>query len=131
MFGYKVRNSDGIMVNIDKIISSISVRMNGVQREQSREENFYTHVIPYSRGVSSLNKGEYMYCFALFPLILQPTGTANYSEIQDSSILIEFTKTIKQLLIDNKNLIAVSELWGCSYNTLRVLSGMAGLAFFK
>ena len=131
LFGYNVRNENGDIVSISKIISSISIKMNGVQREQSRDENFYTHVIPYSRKIPSLNKGEYMYCFAVYPTLLQPSGTANYSEIQDSSIVIEFTDTIKRLLLDNKNLIAISELWGCTYNILRVLSGMAGLAFFK
>lgn len=130
-FGYNVRNKNGTMVRFEKIAKKIIFKMNGVQREQDREENYYTHVVPNSRGLSSFNKGEYIICFALYPLLLQPSGTANYSEIFDSSITMVFTDEIKQLFMQNENLQLVSELWGCSNNIYRVVSGMSGLAFFK
>lgn len=130
-FGYNVRNIDGIMVSIKNIIKSFQINMNGVQREVSHDELFFTHLVPYNRSMSSLNSGEYIYSFALYPLLLQPTGSANYSEISDSSIDIVFTDEIIELLRNNPKLEMKIESWGLSMNILRFISGMAGPVFVK
>ena len=130
-FGYNVRNSGGTMETIKNIVSTITIKMNGVIREVAHDEIFFTHLVPYSKAVSSLDYGEYMYSFALFPLILQPTGSANYSEIPDSSIEITFTQEIINKLKSNPNLELKIESWGQSMNILRFVSGMAGPVFVK
>lgn len=130
-FGYNVRNSDGIMINIKKIFSGIEIVLGGVQREIAHEEFFYTNLIPYEKNCSSLSPGEYMYSFSLYPLILQPSGSANFTELSDCSIKFTFTDEIITKFKNNPNLRMKIELWGCAYNILRVISGMAGLAFFK
>lgn len=130
-FGFNVRNSDSVKINISKIIKSIELKMNGVGREIPHFEEHYTHLIPYEKMMGSLENGEYLYSFALYPLLLQPTGSANYSEISDSSFIINFTDQIESLLKSNPNLEIKMELWGLAYNTLRCVSGMAGLVFNK
>jgi hypothetical protein len=130
-YGYNVRNTDGSLNNIKNIISSIKLNMNGITRENSHCELFYTHLVPQSRYMSSLNNGEYVYSFALYPLTFQPTGSANYSEISNSNLIITFQNQILTLLKNNSNLKVQIELWGQSINILRCVSGMAGLAFTK
>lgn len=128
-FGYNVRNTDGQIVSIKNIIESIQITMNGITREMEHPESQYTHLIPYDKNMGSLDSGEYLYSFALYPLILQPTGCANYSQIPQSSIIMKFSKQIQNLFESNPNLEVKIELWGLAYNTLRYASGMAALLF--
>lgn len=130
-FGFNIRNSDKTIKTIKNPIKSITLKMNGVEREQPHGGTYYTNLIPYTRGLSSLNDGEFIYSFALYPLLLQPTGHANYSEIPNSSIEITFIEEIDNLFKSNKNLELVFELWGLSNNIFRCVSGMGGLVFVK
>lgn len=130
-FGYNVRDSNGTLEDIKNTIDSITLNMNEVQREGPHDELFYTNLVPYSRYTSPLNNGEYIYSFALFPLLLQPTGSANYSEIPSSELVIVLKNQILNLLQNNPNLTMYSELWGQSQNILRFASGMGGLLFMK
>jgi len=130
-FGYNVRDSNGNMVSYSDIVSTMTIYFGGTVREQGKSENFYKCVQPYRAMCASLDSGMYMYSFALYPSMLQPSGTANFSEMSDCFLDIVFNSTITQLLIDNPNLRVKSGLWGCAYNVLRVMSGCAGLAFFK
>ena len=130
-FGFSVRDINGNMINMNPIISQMHLKIMGVTREQAREENYFTHVIPYNKLVPSLKEGHYMYSFANYPLILQPTGSANYTEIEDSVIIIRFTDNLIKKLLENENLEATIELWGCAYGIFRVLSGFGAMAFYK
>lgn len=105
--------------------------MNGTYREQPKGEDFYTYVVPHNKMMGSLNRGEYVYSFATYPLLLQPSGSANYSELNDSVICINFTDHIIELLKVNQNLEIKCELWGCAYKIIRVASGFGALAFNK
>jgi hypothetical protein len=127
--GYKVRNSSGEIVNINPIIEGIQIKMLGVPRESIKSESYYTNVVPYCRHVGSLDTGEYLYSFSIKPNQLQPTGIANFSEIEDSTIIFQFTNQIETLMKQNHNIKAKVEIWGKSYNELRIMSGLAGLAF--
>jgi hypothetical protein len=127
--GYNVRDIYGNKEKISKIIDSIEIKMNGVTRESKKDEAYYTHVVPYSKMCGSLSNGEYMYSFALFPLAQQPSGSANYTEITDSEMMIKFMEDIFNK--NNPNLTAEIDLWSVEYNVMRVFSGFAAQAFFK
>lgn len=130
-FGYNVRDTNGKLITHSDLLDGITIYMNGVKREQTMKENYFKYLIPYSKQIGSFEDGQYMYSFALYPLILQPSGTANFSELEDSHIELILNKNITQLLLDNPNLKISCEVWGCSYNIFRVLSGIGALAFFK
>jgi hypothetical protein len=62
----------------------------------------------------------YSYSFALKPEEHQPTGTCNFSRIDNAQVAV----TLKaNALNDTLNMFAVN------YNVLRIQSGMGGLAF--
>jgi hypothetical protein len=132
-YGLNIRDKCGDLFNLDPIVKSMKFQMYGVDREREREEIYFTSVIPWARNIhtQSLNSGEYMYSFALYPLLLQPSGAANYSEIEDSRLIIEFTNEVELLLRENKNIKIKFEMWGRAVNHLRIISGMGGLLFYK
>lgn len=130
-FGYHVRDSSGNMIEFSTIFSSISIQMNDSNRENPKNEYYYTYVCPHARSIPGITTGEYFYSFALYPTLLQPTGSANYSELTNSSIVMILTDNILELIKNNPNIELQIELWGCANKILRVMSGMSALAFYK
>jgi hypothetical protein len=66
---------------------------------------------------SNLNKKINVYSFALKPEEHQPSGTCNFSRIDNAR------------LITNANLASTDNIYAVNYNVLRVMSGMGGLAY--
>ena len=65
--------------------------------------------------------GVYSYSFALKPEEHQPTGTCNFSRIDNAQVAIKTKSTAG--ITKSLNMFAVN------YNVLRIQSGMGGLAF--
>ena len=70
---------------------------------------------PQSR-CSQLKKDINVYSFALNPEEHQPTGTCNFSRIDSSKLIMS-------------DITKVSNIYAVNYNVLRIMSGMAGLAY--
>ena len=66
--------------------------------------------------------GIYSYSFALKPEEHQPTGTCNFSRIDNAQVEIK-RKANTPASVKTLNMFAVN------YNVLRIQSGMGGLAF--
>ena len=114
---------------IHPIIKQMKIKIFGIDREAWKDEIYFTDYQSILHGGNSLDNGEYLYSFALYPFIYQPSGTINYSEISDSILLINFTKKILCEIIMDSKLSAKLELWGREIAILRIMSGMAGFAF--
>jgi len=74
----------------------------------------------------SLRQYIYSYSFALSPEEHQPSGTCNFSRIDNAVLQLTYDKTIQTVLDTssfNLNIYAVN------YNVLRIMSGMGGLAY--
>jgi hypothetical protein len=112
----------------NKTVKNIKVYFNGSTREQGKSDLFNT-INPYMRFCGSLENDEYMYIFSLYPLLYQPTGTANLSNIED--VIVEFE--LIQDFIDKLNtegLMLEIEYWALGYNVLRFISGMCAPIFY-
>ena len=70
---------------------------------------------PQSR-CSQLKKDIYVYSFSLEPEEHQPSGTCNFSRIDSAKLILSSTSKI-------------SNIYAVNYNVLRIMSGMAGLAY--
>ena len=66
--------------------------------------------------------GVYSYSFALKPELHQPSGTCNFSRIDNATAV----PTLKTLTTDPKSTLT---MFATNYNVLRVMSGMGGLAY--
>lgn len=117
-------------------LKSIKLLLNGHDRFAKRDASYFESVQSYQHHTNSpiyaLVKGGYdpetyirynygCYSFALHPEEHQPSGTLNFSRI-DSAILNVISNPISY----GKHKL---HLFGHSYNVLRVMSGMGGLAY--
>jgi len=69
-----------------------------------------------NRCSTSLTKEINVYSFALKPEEHQPSGTCNFSRINSVNVILDTTGTI-------------DTFYAVNYNVLRIMSGMAGLAY--
>jgi hypothetical protein len=114
--------------NLIKTTDYIKIYFNGSTREQGNSELFNV-VNPHLRYTGSIDQDEYMYIFALYPLIHQPSGTANLTNIDDIIIEHQFTDNFINHLKTNGLKFEI-EYWAYGYNVLRYISGMCAPIFY-
>jgi hypothetical protein len=103
-------------------LASAKLQLNGHDRFASRDADYFNKVqplaahtcIPESRGI-------YVYSFALKPEEHQPSGTCNFSRIDNAKL--ELTAAA------GAPLAGTVKVFATNYNVLRVMSGMGGLAY--
>jgi hypothetical protein len=124
-FNYAVKN----LCKNDKLIDETPdltlvdavLYIEGKQRIEQRDGKYFKNVVPYQRHSNIPERQIYVYSFALNPESLQPTGTCNYSEIDNSHFIFNI----------NDNLVnPFCTIFGINYNVLRIKKGMAGVAYF-
>jgi hypothetical protein len=123
-YTYDINGTNIIPVNKAKI------RFNGRDRETFKDYKYYTNIQPYGSNYASLNNGMFMYNFALHPQWLQPSGAVNLTKIPELSIMLTMNPLIIEQMQNNKLTFRIG-VYRTSYQVLRVMSGMAGLAFFS
>ena len=110
------------------IIKYIKINFNDSVREQGKPMLF-SNINCYSRYIGSLETDEYLYSFSLYPMLEQPSGTANLSQIENLSVEHEFTQEFIDIMTTNGLQIEM-EYWGLTYNIIRFISGMAAPLFY-
>jgi hypothetical protein len=102
-------------------VASMKLVLNGQDRFKEQSGKYFNQVQAYNHHSGSPYAGVYSYSFALKPEEHQPTGTCNFSRIDNAQVAI--TTTDGNDNATNLNMFAVN------YNVLRIQSGMGGLAF--
>jgi hypothetical protein len=97
--------------------SNFKLQLNGHDRFSERKASYFRTVQPLQAGHTVPEKHVYNYSFALKPEEHQPSGTCNFSRIDNAKMNFDEVST------GNINVYAVN------YNVLRVMSGMGGLAY--
>jgi hypothetical protein len=113
------------------------LQINGQDRMEERFGDYYNKVQPYQHHTGTTNSyesgnpqsqpGIYMYSFALKPEEHQPSGTCNFSRIDTATLVIDLAGQI-EINPDTDKTFEV-RVYAVNYNILRVMSGMAGLAY--
>ena len=116
------------------------LQLNGQDRFAERKGSYFNKVQPYQALKSEAPAGVYLYSFALRPDQHQPSGTCNFSRI-DNAVLSLTAKTMSVANTDAANLLGESvsyargtaltslNVYAKNYNVLRILSGMGGMAY--
>jgi hypothetical protein len=80
-----------------------------------------------STAVPLYHQAIYSYSFALKPEEHQPSGTCNFSRIDTATIVLSMSGDyiIDEATDNNWNV----RVYATNYNVLRIMSGMAGLAY--
>jgi hypothetical protein len=106
-----------------------SLQINGQDRLDARYGNYFNKVQLYQHhsGFIANQPDIYLYSFALRPEEHQPSGTCNFSRIDTATLVVEMSGAANvDESTDNTWNVRVYAL---NYNILRIMSGMAGLAY--
>ena len=95
--------------------------LNGQDRFKEQSGKYFNQMQPMWHHTGSPYPGIYCYSFALKPEEHQPTGTCNFSRIDNAQVQVR----LKPLTGNS----TAQWMFAVNYNVLRIQSGMGGLAF--
>ena len=99
------------------------LQLNGQDRFSEREGSYFDVVQPFQHHTRAPDTGINVYSFALRPEEHQPSGSCNFSRIDNAVLqLVLSAGTVSGTATAKVRVYAVN------YNVLRVMSGMAGVA---
>ncbi len=105
-------------------VITAKLQLNGQDRFSEREGSYFSWVQPFQAHTRNPDEGINVYSFALRPEEHQPSGTCNFSRIDNSTL---------QLVLSNATVegtkTAKVRVYAINYNVLRIMSGMGGLAY--
>ena len=130
-WNYSARGDPTLAADTGDQVSKAVLQLNGHDRFREREGTYFRTVQPYqhhtglfdnSHGTAGQNnKGMfYMYSFALKPEEHQPSGSCNFSRIDNAVLTMN---------LSNSNRARSVKVYATNYNVLRIMSGMGGLAY--
>ena len=106
------------------------IQLNGHDRFDARFGTYFNFVQPYQHHTRSPALGINVYSFALKPEEHQPSGTCNFSRIDNAVLNLTLSPyTLKSTAVSPVALTAQVRIYAVNYNVLRVMSGMGGLAY--
>jgi len=108
-------------------ISKCRIELNGVNRIEYMDGEYFNYVQPYECFRNTPNDGINCYSFGLKPLDHQPSGTCNFSKLNKTVINLILSDSYYNSISDDDNLII--NVYSVNYNILRFNKGLAGLAF--
>jgi hypothetical protein len=98
--------------------------LNSINRIEIGQPEYYSLVQIYQNKFTSSPDGFHMYSFCINPLDYQPSGTLNFSKIDDAYLSINFNKLVNY---QNPTTIAC---YGIQLNIFRVINGLGGLGYY-
>jgi hypothetical protein len=118
-------------------VATVGMQLNGQERFRPRAGAFFRLAHPLARFGQAPSVGAYAYSFCLAPTNPAPTGSLNFSRIDTahlllttkSAVLPNTSPTTEQQTTADATALTCVDVYARNYNVLRVLSGMAGLAY--
>jgi hypothetical protein len=109
-------------------VLNAKLQLNGQDRFAQRDGDYFSRVqayqchtcIPDSPGIN-------VYSFALKPEEHQPSGTCNFSRIDNAKLVVSFARAAGNAQTGTNG--GTITVFATNYNVLRVMSGMGGLAY--
>jgi len=125
-------------------VGTAKLQLNGHDRFQERDGNYFNYVQPYQHFSNTPSDGINVYSFALKPEDHQPSGTCNFSRIDNATLNVSLVgnnsvpsygnvygegnfSPLSDILVSGGN--NTMNIYTVNYNVLRVMSGMAGTAY--
>ena len=121
-------------------IDTVKLQLNGHDRFSERKGRYFSEVQTAQHLGSMTSSGIYLYSVALKPAEHQPSGTCNFSRIDNATLQLKMKTAGKKANIAS-NILSESEtawsaaalttakVYAVNYNILRIMSGMGGLAY--
>jgi hypothetical protein len=109
----------GNKVGTDPMINA-KILFEGQDLFNLKSSKYFRNVVPYQRHTRIPNNFIYVYSFAVNPEDFQPSGTCNFSRIDNQQIYMK----ISDKLID-----PMITVFAVNYNILNIAGGMGGLEY--
>ena len=100
------------------------LQLNGQDRFSEREGTYFGDVQPFQHHTRAPDSGINVYSFALRPEEHQPSGSCNFSRIDNATLQL----VLSNATVSGSNTAKV-RVYATNYNVFRVMSGMGGLAY--
>jgi hypothetical protein len=105
-------------------VVTAKLQLNGQDRFSEREGSYFDTVQPFQHHTRAPDCGINVYSFALRPEEHQPSGSCNFSRIDNAVMQL----VLSSGTVSGTNTAKV-RVYAVNYNVLRVMSGMAGVAY--
>jgi hypothetical protein len=105
-------------------VVTAKLQLNGQDRSSEREGTYFSLVTPSEAHTRSPDEGINVWSFALRPEEHQPSGTCNFSRIDNATLQL----VLSSATVGAQNTAKV-RVYATNYNVLRIMSGMGGLAY--
>ncbi len=114
--------------NAVDLMADAKILLNGHDRFQVRPQTYFRLVQPYQHHTRIPDKHIYVYAFGLRPEEHQPSGTCNFSRIDNAQLVFDLTNIANLANVSSGDTGQIS-IYATNYNVLRIMSGMGGLAY--
>ena len=124
---YKAGAAHDVVYGVDRSVNPVSkakLQLNGHDRFAERDGDYFNYVQPYQHHTRSPRVGINVYSFALKPEEHQPSGTCNFSRIDNAQLQLTLQAGNSFASVSGK-----LRVYAVNYNVLRIMSGMGGLAY--
>ena len=111
------------LVNGTSLVKNSRILLNGQERTISRNFSYYNYINPYKYHSNTPNNGINIYSFSSDPENEQPTGSCNFSKIDDVVLELDIDKSITY------NNPAIVRVYNNAYNIFRIINGLGAVAF--
>ena len=105
-------------------VSLAKLQLNGHDRFSERDGRYFNLVQPYQHHENVPSQGINVYSFGLKPEEHQPSGTCNFSRIDNATLNL----TLTAATVAGSDTAKI-RVYAVNYNVLRIMSGMGGLAY--
>jgi len=127
-FNYNASFNDGFIEYISgqksyEAFNRCTIKLNGHIRFKERDASYFRICQPQQVGHKIPSKHIYMYSFSLNPEEHQPSGTCNFSRLDNAHLSFNELNDSSNPSKYNINVYALN------YNVLRIMSGMGALAY--
>ena len=111
----------------NQIIVNENIKIYGTDLISLRDQSYFTTVQNYQHH-TYIPIGIHTYSFCLNSELYQPSGTLNFSVIDDKKLYLEFNKNIINQINSNNDSLLITII-ARSHNILKIEQGMAKLQF--
>ena len=103
----------------ENTLAKAKLQLNGQDRFAERKGDYFNLVQPYQHHTRTPAKGVYVYSFGLHPEEFQPSGTVNMSRIDTAVMNVTTIAAVA----------SKARFYGLNVNLLKIMSGLAGVAY--
>jgi len=110
----------GVVDPTGEILKDAVILINGHERFTPRKAKYFRLVQPFNHHTNIPRNFIYSYSFSLMPENSQPSGSLNFSRIDNSQLSLTCIDNVKECSVN---------VYAINYNILKIMSGMGGILY--